>query len=134
MLIPAPPRPPRREMVLPMINVVFLLLVFFMLAARVAPPDPLPVTLPEAAAGDPADGPLVLHLGANGQLAFRDAMGEDAALTALRVALGDAERDGPMPKVLLRADRAVPGARVAALLPQLAALGLRDVSLVTSRP
>ncbi|MBL4543543.1 MAG: biopolymer transporter ExbD, partial [Rhodobacteraceae bacterium] len=50
----AAPRPTRpREPVVPMINVVFLLLIFFLMAAVIAPPEPFGVTLPRAAADDP---------------------------------------------------------------------------------
>ena len=43
----APRRAPNRsENIIPMINVVFLLLMFFMLSAQVAPPDPFDVEVP----------------------------------------------------------------------------------------
>ncbi len=51
----ADPRPARRPSLTPMIDVVFLLLVFFMLAARFGQDGAIPVTL--AAAGDGYSGP-----------------------------------------------------------------------------
>ncbi|NDR58422.1 ExbD/TolR family protein [Aliiruegeria sabulilitoris] len=127
MRIPEPPRRPHHESILPMINVVFLLLIFFMLVAQLTPPDPLDVTVPEAAESDPADTALVLFLSADSQLAFHDRIGDEAL-----VALADAMKTEDTPRaLLLRADRAVPGATVAALLPRLRALGVQDLSLVT---
>ncbi|WP_322867174.1 biopolymer transporter ExbD [Aquicoccus sp. G2-2] len=41
--IPRPVRRPRGEAILPMINVVFLLLIFFLMTAELAPPEPVAV-------------------------------------------------------------------------------------------
>jgi periplasmic protein TonB len=43
----SPPRRPRAESVVPMINVVFLLLVFFLMTATIAPPDPFASVPPD---------------------------------------------------------------------------------------
>ncbi len=60
MEFPEPPRRPRAESILPMINVVFLLLIFFLMTSRLAQPDPVEVAPPEAAAGqDAAAGPVL---------------------------------------------------------------------------
>lgn len=46
----APPkRRPRAESIVPMINVVFLLLIFFLMTAQIAPPDPFEVAPPNCA-------------------------------------------------------------------------------------
>lgn len=137
MQISGPPRGQRRENILPMINVVFLLLIFFLISAELAPPEPFPVTPPEAAQDDPAEAPLTLYLDAEGQLGFLDATGEDAALAALQTAVDElcgasGCDDATRPAVMLRADQGVEGGSVAALLPKLGALGLRDVMLVTT--
>ena len=50
MQIDMPKRRPRGESIIPMINVVFLLLIFFLLTAQIAPADP--------AAGIPGSGGL----------------------------------------------------------------------------
>ena len=46
--------PPRRpfEAMVPLINIVFLLLIFFLLAGTIAPQSPVDVTLPEGAQND----------------------------------------------------------------------------------
>ncbi|THD75789.1 biopolymer transporter ExbD [Thalassobius vesicularis] len=122
-----PPRKPRSESIVPMINVVFLLLIFFLMTAQIAPPEPFAVTPPETSSADPADGGLTLYISDQGQLAFRDAR-DQAALTALSAALTP---DAP---VQVRADARAPATALARLLPQLAALGLTQVQLITVTP
>jgi biopolymer transport protein ExbD len=119
----APRRP--RESIVPMINIVFLLLIFFMLTATIAPPDPFDLVLPETEADSGAATPpqmLVLAVGLDGALAHGGAEG-DAALAAL----GAAFRPGDV--VALRADAGLDGAVFARLLADLAALGMTEVRL-----
>lgn len=130
------PRPQAAESVVPMINVVFLLLIFFLMTAQIAPPDPIDVDLPEAGSEAEVNAPLPLYLGKDGVLAFREVQGEDAVLHALeleRIALcadgGCTGSEGP--SIAMSADRDVPAKVLAALLPKLAALGFPKVELVT---
>ena len=127
--------PPRKlqENLLPMINVIFLLLIFFLLAAQLTPPEPFPVTPPEAQAKAESDGEFTLHLAADGRIAFRDAQG-DAALTTLSLTRADHCRSTDCttapPRLVLRADAALPADRLAALMPRLADLGFAQIDLV----
>ena len=51
---------------LPLINVVFLLLIFFLLAGRLAATDPFPVEAPHALSGERIGGhDMVVHVGAD---------------------------------------------------------------------
>ncbi|MCE0504016.1 biopolymer transporter ExbD [Roseivivax sp. GX 12232] len=123
------------ENLVPMINVVFLLLIFFLMTARIAPPEPFEVTPPEVAEGAEAEGVLTLYLSGEGELAFREARGE-AALAALEEARAEAcpapcAEGGP--EVLLRADRGLPATRLAEVMGELGAIGLARVELVTAR-
>lgn len=112
----------------PMINIVFLLLIFFLLSATIAPPDPFDMTLPEAAIAEAETVALpdVLHVSATGEIIFGEIRG-DAALRAV-AARQDA---GP---VALRADAELDGAAFSALLGQLAALGVTDIELTVRQP
>jgi biopolymer transport protein ExbD len=58
----ARPRP-RGESVVPMINVVFLLLIFFVMTATIVPPDPFAARPPSSARAGAAERGEVLHLG-----------------------------------------------------------------------
>ncbi|PTQ74880.1 ExbD/TolR family protein [Celeribacter persicus] len=130
------PRPQPAETVVPMINVVFLLLIFFLMTAEIAPPDPIELELPEAGAEAEITAPLPLYLAKDGTLAFRDAQGEEAVLHALELERIDLCADGGCigasgPSIAMSADREVPASVLAALLPKLAALGFPKVELVT---
>ncbi|MDO5643207.1 MAG: biopolymer transporter ExbD [Paracoccus sp. (in: a-proteobacteria)] len=108
MQIDMPPRRPRAESIIPMINVVFLLLVFFLLTAQIAPPVPFEVEPPESAADEPALEQGVLYVSATGELAYDGARGD--AVWPLITARGDGG------VIDIRADRAAPGSLVAAIL------------------
>ncbi|WP_417723842.1 ExbD/TolR family protein [Salipiger sp.] len=119
LLVPAPRRP-RPEPVVPMINVVFLLLIFFLMTAEIAPPQPFPVA-PPVASGDMSEPAPALFVSADGQIAFGAERGSDA--------LAAATRAGP---VTLRADAALPATELAGILARLGALGAGSVALVTA--
>ena len=114
--------------IVPMINIVFLLLVFFLLTATIAPPDPVAVRLPvaEGREGPGAAEGQVLHVDADGTLALGAARG-DAALAALA---GWPDGDA----LVVRADADLDAAAFAALLARLRAVGVGAVSVVVLRP
>lgn len=119
-----PPAPLRsgRDGAVPMINVVFLLLVFFLMAATLAPPDPLAVALPEGRAAGAAGGRPALSLGPDGTAAFGALRGAEAVAAAARAAAGGG--------LELRADAAAAPPAVARLLAALAEAGVAEVALV----
>lgn len=130
-------RAPRRKAnaeagLLPMINVVFLLLVFFLIVARLTPPEAFAVTPPKAA-GTEIAGDVILMMAADGDLAFGAVRGRDAVLAALARARRDAGASdaAAAPGLTLRADAAAPAAALGALLPDLAAMGFRQINLAT---
>ena len=132
--------PPRRQPVenlLPMINVVFLLLIFFLISAELTPPEPFTVAPPAADSEAERAGEWLLHLNADGELGYRDAIGPEAlaTLSAARdevCTLSDCETVPPV--LTLRADAAVPATRLAALLPQIRSAGFAQIELITARP
>ena len=135
-----PERRARETSLLPMINVVFLLLVFFLIAAKLAPPEPFAVTPPEAAAQEETAGDFTLYLGADGRLGFdgtesAEASGDAALLAQLNGARADycarVDCAAQPPRLMLRADAEAPVARLAALLPALGTVGFAQVDLVT---
>ncbi len=128
------PSPKRKdENLLPMINVVFLLLIFFLISAKMTPPEPFEVTPPSAHTEAEAEGEFTLYLAADGRLGFLDATG-DEALQMLGAAqtgyCGLADCEAAKPRLTLRADTALPAAELAALLPKIAALGFAQIELV----
>ena len=112
------------EPIVPMINVVFLLLIFFLMSAQIAPPAPFELTLPEGAEGERAGPADTLYIDAEGRLAFNAARGA-AVMDAL------AARATPGAPLYIRADAAMEARALARLLPQLAARGIERVEIVT---
>ncbi len=111
MHIDMPKRRPRGELIIPMINVVFLLLIFFLLTAQISPSTPFPVAPPDSSSDIRTQAQDVLYVSATGELAWNEARGEDVwPLIAART------DDGP---VQIRADASAPAARLAAHLKQL---------------
>ena len=117
-----PPRRPRAESIVPMINVVFLLLIFFLMTAQIAPPDPFEVTAPTGDVENPGDGKLILYVSASGQTGFRSLTGEPAI-----VALIEETGEGP---VFLRADAGLPAAELTRLLARLHHAGIIHIELL----
>lgn len=118
------------EPLLPMIDVVFFLIVFFMIVSRFAEPEPFPLAPPVAGAEAEVAGEGALYLSADGRVAVQGEAGViegDAAIAALAARCAG----GACGAVLLHADAAAPAGAVAALLPKLAAAGLADIRLVT---
>ncbi len=115
-----------REAIVPMINVVFLLLIFFLMTATVALPPPFVMQLPEGVAPEEAGGPAVLFVGPDGTLAFGAARGE-----AVFAAIGDEALDAPLE---IRADADLPAPDLAGILARLGETGTGETLLVLVRP
>lgn len=110
-----------------MINVVFLLLIFFLISAQIVTPPPVKVT-PPTAEGTSVDTKLQLHVAADGDLVFDNVRG-DAVWTAL-AEFADPETSA----LLVRADAALPASELARILARAATAGFTSVQLATVRP
>lgn len=118
-----PRRHARGENIVPMINVVFLLLIFFLMSAQIAPPDPFDITLPQSESGGDAPAQDTLFVSPEGNLAYAGVTGP-AALRAISA------REQAQP-LTIRADATVPAATIAALLPRLAEAGVTQTVIAT---
>ncbi|MEL6794231.1 MAG: biopolymer transporter ExbD [Pseudomonadota bacterium] len=118
------PRRPPAEPFVPMINVVFLLLIFFLMTAQITPPPPFETEPPVASKGADPGGEAVLHLSPDGSFGFAEVLGDDAVAEALAAVGG-----GPL---RLRADGGMEGAALAAALKRLSARGVERIELVTT--
>ena len=115
------PKRRRPENIVPMINVAFLLLIFFLMTAVIAPSDPVVIATPDGQGeqGQAADHTILIE--ADGTLWVDGLKG--VQLTSLS--------DRP---VLLRADKALPAPDLATVLSQLRRAGVREVVLEVARP
>lgn len=131
------PRVKREENVIPMINVVFLLLIFFLMTAQIAPPEPFEVDPPAASSQEPSDGPFTLYVSPEGEVGYQDLLGDEEAIDALVIeytrACADvgcfAREDRPV--VILRADAQAPARRIPQILGLLAGHEITNVQLAT---
>lgn len=120
----------------PLIDIVFLLLIFFMVSTTFQKESQLRIQLPEAAeqpAAQPTE-PLELVISAEGQyaLAGRELPDNDVAtlIEALRHAAGD---DWEQP-LLIRADARTPHQAVVRAMDAAARIGMLRISIATARP
>lgn len=117
------------ERVLPLINVVFLLLIFIMLAGRLAMSDPFRIDPPRSASDAAAQQrELTVLIGAKGRLAL-DGQVMDRAQIRSAVARR-ASRDGSL-RVLVRADGRAEAIRVIAVMELLREAGVENLNLLT---
>lgn len=110
-----------------MINVVFLLLIFFLMTATISPPEPFEISAPESATEQPAESDLALYMDSQGLTAWSGQQG-DAAIAALLASGIGRSPDTPL---IVRADRGVPAVEIARLLRRLAFGGVVNAQLVT---
>jgi biopolymer transport protein ExbD len=116
------------DALVPLINMVFILLLFFMLAGTIRPPDPLPIERPMSIQGQLEDAELVeLWMDADGQVALgQTVMPLDTLIDdlRLRIAAGGATR------ILLSADDDLPTGQLRTLMRRLRELGVRELLIV----
>lgn len=136
MILPPPKRPrSTEENILPLINIVFLLLIFFMLAGVLAQNPPFELKPPDSQQTE-ATTQLdnhVLAVAADGRIAFGgktfDPIGDNSASDqALIDALADRSQDTP---VQVRADGQLESARLTDLFATLQRAGIAEIDLLT---
>ena len=126
-----PRRRPQEEAILPLINVVFLLLIFFMLAGSLAASDPVPADPPLSTnEGETGSRDLVIVMGADGLISVDGAIvEEDGLAAAIEAALAaNASRS-----IWLKADAQADSLKVIALMDALQEAGAERVKLLTAQ-
>lgn len=115
----------RGEPIVPMINVVFLLLIFFLMSAQITPPDPFEMTPPQSASKNDLRSNDTLYLSQAGGLWY-EGLEDDAVWTALSARADDTP-------LRIKADQGIPARVLADVLPKLAGSGVRDTVLVVGQ-
>jgi biopolymer transport protein TolR len=114
----------------PFVDVMLVLLIIFMVAAPLLTVG-VPIQLPETAASAlpmPQEEPLTITMTADGLLMIQETEYAEAELIPRLSAIAAVRVDK---KVFLRADGAIPYARVAQVMGALSAGGFTDIGLVT---
>ena len=116
--------------VTPFVDVMLVLLIIFMVAAPLMTAG-VPLNLPQTAANAVAteqEEPLTLSIPAEGAMQVMDRpVADDQLVTVLRAMLAERQTG----RVFLRADGAIPYARVVQIMGALNAAGITDIVLVT---
>ena len=129
----APPEPEiESDPILPMINVVFLLLIFFMLAGALHRLDVLDVEPPRSESELPeVDEDSVVLVSADGRLAMGDAELDDLDL---QLKVLDFLARYPQATIRLKADGRVEAGRVIEVMELLSSVGVEEVVMLTLEP
>lgn len=119
------------ENMIPLINVVFLLLIFFMLAGALAMPEPFAVQ-PPAASSDVSleNRDWTLLLAASGELALDGGL---LSLDELGAAVDRVLQEYPDAQLKLKADADVAAAALLEVMDVLRAAGAQRVTLLTQK-
>ena len=124
-------RDAHQENLIPLINIVFLILIFFLVASTLRSFDPQGLDLPRAAAEAAADqGPNVLLVFADGgtQLA-----GARVPPDSLRDRLARFRRNNPDLPLLIAPDQSLPAKRLVDLSAMARGAGIEDILVVVQK-
>ena len=119
----------------PMVDVVFLLLIFFMTTTSFKPPEEVPITLPESHSEIkvPESGFLMISVSKDGRIfiSVNKDKGKEVALDGFAAALTDARIQVPSAVVVVKADRNVPYSIMADVMDAMNATHTTRFNLVT---
>lgn len=114
---------------IPVINLVFLLLIFFMVTGTMEQPEIVPIELPEAKSGKVLDeGKVVIILGQHGEVLVNDDLTD---MASLRLTLPERIKQTPNAVVSLKADVEVPAHQAIEVMELVRKAGGQNLSLVT---
>ena len=132
MRLARPPKRSQQESTITLINVVFLMLIFFLIAGTLTPPLDKDVTLISTLESEQAEPPDALFVTADGILRAR---GEEVTAQAYVAAVR--QKDLLLPEdpvsVKIAADRDLPAERLIALVGELRDAGATRIAVVTER-
>lgn len=115
--------------VVPLVNIVFLLLIFFMLVGQIASSDRIEVVPPSSNSGE-ADNtqPVLLLLASDGQVAVGDTLVPETNLISH---LEHRIQENPELSFRIKADAKLDAQYLIEVMEKLRAVGVNDVSLLT---
>ena len=132
MQLKQPPTTQNFENILPLVNVVFLLLIFFMLAGAFSKPDPFKVVVPTAINDNAADlKVLTILMNSEGEIAPDQTIitNED-----LQKVVTDKVENESLTQLQLKADANASAIRLVEVMENLSVTGLNSIHLLTVSP
>ena len=113
----------------PLINVVFLLLIFFLVSGTVKQFEVIDVELPEASSGEVLDeGAIVLLLGRHDEVILND---RPIGLMDVQEEMAESLKDHPERIITVKADSRMDASRLISVMDQIKAAGGVNISLIT---
>lgn len=122
----------KAESTIALINIVFLMLIFFLIAGTLAPPMDGEVALIRTADAERAEPPDALFVTADGKLTARGAETDVGSFVAHLKTLQPAGEDAVL-SVKLAPDRTLPASKLIEIVGALRAVGVGKVSIITER-
>ena len=130
------PRPKRRMSLTPMIDVVFLLLIFFMVSTTFERETEISIELPQAS------GPMMksekkvveISIDKEGRYFINKKEVVNTQLDTLKKAIKTAAGDAKKPRIILSADRKTPHQSVISAMDAARQLGFVNLTFATSKP
>lgn len=118
------------ENIVPLINIVFLLLIFFMLTGHLAAPEPFVIDPPESAAeSDSGDRTAMVLVSENGRVALD---GEELDMAQLSAAIAGKLKATPDLRLHLKADGGADAGEVVSVMETLRSAGIAKLTLLTA--
>ena len=125
----APKRVSHEINMVPLINIVFLLLIFFMLSTTLVVPDKFPIEAPESEnSGEQKDAGLTITISENGKLYLEEKM---TTLEEISNNFNESIKTGKNLNVLIRADANSKSESVISVLQEARISGIKNVALAT---
>ncbi|MEI7669196.1 MAG: biopolymer transporter ExbD [Pseudomonadota bacterium] len=120
----------REPGLIPMINVVLLLLVFFLVAGSIEKFDPVPIDLPSAKNGKRlGDGQIMIVLGAHKEIIVND---DFVQPTDFMNNIKETLKENPSKIISLKADQHLPATFMISIMNQIKEAGGTNISLITT--
>lgn len=117
--------------VLPLINIVFLLLIFFMLAGQLSANDPLAVEPPESLSDSPPkEQTLTLFVSEDGRMMIEDT---EVSLEQLEEEVSASLSQEMATDLEVKADNGLESTRLVQVMTRLRQAGVEQVTLLTNR-
>ena len=124
-------KPTREPSLIPMINIIFLLLIFFMIAGNVEKFEIIPLAPPIAKSGKLLEeGKIVVLMGRYDELIINDEMVDMASFVDT---LAGVLKDNPEKVITLKADADIPATNMIAIMDKIKEAGGKNVSLIVQK-
>ncbi|GLP98444.1 biopolymer transporter ExbD [Methylophaga thalassica] len=127
-------KPDQDDSLVPLINIVFLMLIFFMVAGHISQSDPIKVQPPlSSSETKQIEQPLVIVVSDNGQVAIEQDIVDDNALLPVINKQFEAAADKDKFRILVKVDGSLPVERLQYVLSIIKQSGIKRVSLATQK-